>query len=294
MRAPISEEVAAVRALADRLGLGSVSPTLLKAAHHSTFWISPHPAVARVQSACPPDRALCAARLELAVARHLAGLGAPIVAPAEPAVAGPHVLGRCTITLWSYVDHESRQECGEAEAAGQALRALHQGLHSFAGELPQFTESFGRCEQVFADPRAMPELAGEDRSFLQGRFRRLRQKLDAVEFVSVPLHGDAHLGNVLWTADGPLWGDLESACTGPVEWDLSALPPPVWALFPEADPFLIDLLAELRSVCVAVWCWAEPSRSNEVREAAEYHLARLRNGSAISTRSEPHAGRSHG
>ena len=37
------------------------------------------------------------------------------------------------------------------------------------------------------------------------------------------LHGDAHLGNCLRAATGPLWHDLECACRGPREYDLAAL-----------------------------------------------------------------------
>lgn len=38
-----------------------------------------------------------------------------------------------------------------------------------------------------------------------------------------PLHGDAHLGNVLWSPAGPLWSDLENACAGPIEYDLACI-----------------------------------------------------------------------
>jgi Ser/Thr protein kinase RdoA (MazF antagonist) len=38
-----------------------------------------------------------------------------------------------------------------------------------------------------------------------------------------PIHGDAHLRNVLWSPAGPLWGDLENVCRGPVEYDLACL-----------------------------------------------------------------------
>ena len=37
------------------------------------------------------------------------------------------------------------------------------------------------------------------------------------------LHGDAHLFNCIPTAAGPVWHDLETACRGPVEYDLAAL-----------------------------------------------------------------------
>jgi Ser/Thr protein kinase RdoA (MazF antagonist) len=35
------------------------------------------------------------------------------------------------------------------------------------------------------------------------------------------VHGDAWLGNVLWTPAGPLWSDFELACVGPRELDLA-------------------------------------------------------------------------
>jgi Ser/Thr protein kinase RdoA (MazF antagonist) len=37
------------------------------------------------------------------------------------------------------------------------------------------------------------------------------------------LHGDAGLTNVLRTAKGLLWNDLEDVCTGPVAWDVAGL-----------------------------------------------------------------------
>jgi thiamine kinase-like enzyme len=38
-----------------------------------------------------------------------------------------------------------------------------------------------------------------------------------------PLHGDAHLGNVLNAPEGPLWGDWEDVFAGPLAWDLACL-----------------------------------------------------------------------
>src|SRR5262249_33302345 len=38
-----------------------------------------------------------------------------------------------------------------------------------------------------------------------------------------PLHGDAHLGNVLSGPGGPLWNDWEDTCLGPVGWDAGCL-----------------------------------------------------------------------
>ena len=276
MRATIEREIAAVHMLARRLGLGTVDPVLLKAGHHSIFRVAPLRTVARVQSALPADTALNTAKLELAVARHLTAIGAPVIAPSASAIAGPHVVDRCTTTLWSYVDQTAEPKHGGAQAAASALRSVHAALASFDGLLPSFTVSLDSCRELLANPRELSELAEEDRSFLAARFLTLGSELEAHTLAPVPLHGDAHPGNIFWTDSGPIWGDLEAVCTGPIEWDLSALPPAMQAFFPEADKHLIDLFTDLRSACVAVWCWAEPARSAEVRSAAAYHLDRLR------------------
>ena len=55
-RLPIEQELAAVRTLAARLGLGDVPPTVLKLAKHTTLRLGP--LVARVQSSVEPALAL--------------------------------------------------------------------------------------------------------------------------------------------------------------------------------------------------------------------------------------------
>jgi hypothetical protein len=69
--------------------------------------------------------------------------------------------------------------------------------------------------------------------------------------------------------------DFESACTGPLEWDLSALPGGGAGVFPDVDHELLAVLRQLRSLCVAVWCWQRPGRTPEIDRAARLHLNRL-------------------
>jgi len=50
-----------------------------------------------------------------------------------------------------------------------------------------------------------------------------------------PLHGDAHLNNLLWGPDGPVWTDLENACSGPPEYDLACI---AWRAVPGTEEAL--------------------------------------------------------
>ena len=112
------------------------------------------------------------------------------------------------MTFWRYVEPESELD---ARLAGNRLRALHEVLADYDGPLPPAGHSADLVAMLAAlepsdDVDLLRELAGRTPS-LDGQ----------------ALHGDAHLGNCLPSARGPLWHDLECACRGPREYDLAAL-----------------------------------------------------------------------
>lgn len=257
------------------LKLGEVTPTVLKAAHHTTLLLSPLKLVARVQSAEPIDAARLRAIKEVAVARHLAHRHAPALAPLEE-WAGPHVAASSVVTLWPYVAHERTADEADATLAATTLAFVHRALLDYGGELPPYTQALDRCWAVLADDEAIAALTGRDKDLLRTQYRRLRRGIETTISSWVPLHGDAHLGNLLLGGRGPLWGDFEDACLGPREYDIAGLPFAAWSHFSDADQALARHYADLKSVCVAIWCWADISRSAEVREAAEYHLRQVR------------------
>jgi hypothetical protein len=92
----------------------------------------------------------------------------------------------------------------------------------------------------------------------------------------MPLHADAHLGNVMMASSGAIWADFESACRGPLEWELTSLPRAARRAFPAVDRQLFGQLSLLRSLVVVVWCAYHDGRSDELRAAGDYHLRRLR------------------
>jgi aminoglycoside phosphotransferase (APT) family kinase protein len=92
------------------------------------------------------------------------------------------------------------------------------------------------------------------------------------------LHGEPHPGNVLNTKNGPLFIDLETACRGPVEFDLAHVPKEVSACYVGIDHALLDDCRVLVLAMIAAWRSDPEDRFPSGSEAARELLAALRAG----------------
>ena len=144
---------------------------------------------------------------EIDVARHLHHQGAPVVPPWD--VPGPFIANGLHVSLWTWVD----QLPGVVTPAefGTLIRDLHGALDSFARPLPPLVGPLTDVRSALdrSDDPVLHAAAASLVPLALSWPRRL-------------LHGDAHTGNVLITAAGPLWIDFEDACSGPLEWDLAS------------------------------------------------------------------------
>jgi hypothetical protein len=183
-------------------GLPTSDPVVLRDLTNLIVHLRPAPVVARVQLTLGALRGAAWARTEIDAALFLAAAGAPIAPPATDVDPGPHEIDGLLVTFWAFVDHDPA--LADAAAAGSALRELHEAFAAYDGELPT-CDRLGEVRGLLDDPE------------LRGFADRL-PPLDGA-----PVHGDAHLSNVLWTRDGPLWSDLENICRGPREFDLACL-----------------------------------------------------------------------
>jgi Ser/Thr protein kinase RdoA (MazF antagonist) len=59
-------------------------------------------------------------------------------------------------------------------------------------------------------------LSRDDAAVLRRAAAGVRRRIDALALPVQAVHGDAHLGNVINTARGPLWNDWGDAFLGPV------------------------------------------------------------------------------
>jgi hypothetical protein len=281
-RSPEERRERAVRAAvaaAREHGLDPTSPAVLQDWNNTTVHLAPLPLVAKVSTSPLADGSRSLAR-EVDVASHLADRGAPVIPPASVLPPGPHHVDGLVLTMWEYCAGEPVDE-GDAESAGRALAAVHDAFLDYPGELPRFEEQIQEVGRLLDREGTLPALTRTDREFLREQHAAIAEALTLRQFEERPLHGEAHLGNVLRAVDGLRWFDFESACRGPVEWDVTTRTRCV--LPREADTVdaeLLGLLGRARSLCVAVWCWVEPDRAPEVAETARFHLRLLRDAAA--------------
>jgi hypothetical protein len=210
---------------------------------------------------------------ELAVARHVVAHAGPSARPASP--SGPLQAATIAVTVWEPI---VMQGIPSEHAIGRAYTELRGCLDSFAQRLPDFREALEAANALLkqTDLTGMSE---PDSSFMRAWFDRALSRLASFQWQPHALHGDPHSGNVALTPDGPRWFDLESVCSGPIEWDLSALP--TCARTIDHDRDLLAVLTILRRLCVVTWCASKKSPTPSEAEAITHHLAALKEATAV-------------
>ncbi|WP_232807085.1 phosphotransferase family protein [Geodermatophilus chilensis] len=209
----------AARAVAAEHGVRSSEPRVLQDGVNVVVHLAPAPVVARVATLTPLLRTLPLRSFarEVAVAGALAAAGAPVVPPSDLLPPGPHRYAGLELSFWRHV--EVLPSAPSSGAAAAALAELHGHLVALpvdGAPLDTPLDDLARFVSLGGAWGAAP--AQLDR--LGDRLAELRPRL-AGEVV--PLHGDAHPGNLLATPDGWRWTDLEDTCAGPRAWDLACL-----------------------------------------------------------------------
>ncbi|HYH32342.1 MAG TPA: phosphotransferase [Pseudonocardia sp.] len=235
-------------------GLRVDEPVVLHDLFSLRVHLRPAPVVARIPTFVTRLRAGTdwIAR-EIDVVDSLARGGAPVVAPSAELPPGPHQRDGITMSFWTHVRVDPDRTATAADCAAM-LPALHGALARYPGELPALGASAVDLDGWLGalDPvgHAVPEA---DLARLHAAARRLRPVLDVPGPTWRTVHGDAHAGNLLATADGLLWNDFEETCRGPAEWDLATLADDEAVhAHHQPDPALLAACRELRTLQVAL------------------------------------------
>lgn len=153
---------------------------------------------------------------ENAIAQHLTTKKAPVI-PLHPELPpGPHLQDGYPINFWQYVT--AIDEDPVPESIGRTLFQCHAALRDFPGTIPHLA-ILHESLQVLRSQKHAFEV--DDYALLE---KHLAQALSTLQDLPhQPLHGDAHMGNLMNTTIGLLWTDWEDAFSGPIEWDLASI-----------------------------------------------------------------------
>jgi Ser/Thr protein kinase RdoA (MazF antagonist) len=246
----VPRAVAAARSSASALGLTADDAIVLQDSNRIVLRLLPCDVVARVASIVHQP----GAAFEVELARRLAQTESP-VATLDPRVE-PQIYVRdgFVVTLWSYHEPVPPREVAPAEYA-HALERLHAGMRQIDMATPHFTDRVAEAQRLVASRARTPALADADRNLLSNTLRTLRRTIADRGAAEQLLHGEPHPGNLLRTKNGLRFVDLETACRGPVEFDIAHAPEAVSAHYPGADQQLIQQCRVLMLAMIVTWRW---------------------------------------
>lgn len=276
--------VLAAVALAEAQGLRVAEPVVLRDVSNLLVHLRPAPVVARVATSTAAVRHAVIDYFRRAddVSAHLAARGVPVVGPSAELPAGPHLHDGMAVSFAEHVAHDPDWTPKPAEFAAH-LADLHVELRDYPGELP-VRGPLDDIDTALAvtwtrDAELLAELVAA-RDDLAGRWSGHVRDAQA-------LHGDAHPGNLLRTADGPVWNDFEDTWRGPVAWDLACLGHTgrldggaAVASYPRPpSPDVLAFHQDVRRLHAVVWLLTLERRFPDYRDAADQHLLAWRTSS---------------
>ncbi|MET0132030.1 MAG: aminoglycoside phosphotransferase family protein [Kibdelosporangium sp.] len=203
---------AALTEICRLIGLDPEGATLLRFTNNAVYRLAGDQAVVRIVG----SRAM-RHRAEKVV--RIAGWLAEHDIPAVRLLAGvehPIRVGEHLATVWEVVPAGRHRARGRD--LGKMLKLIHR-LPPPAFQLPTW-DPLDDVRRRVDDAEA---LADDDRQFLLDCCARVAETLASARFElpSVVVHGDAHLGNLIPSPDGPVLCDFDSTCLGPPAWDLT-------------------------------------------------------------------------
>jgi Phosphotransferase enzyme family len=244
----ISRAIETSMAIVQGLDLTAEAAIVLHDSNKLTLRLMPCDIVARVAHiGCE------VAALEVELAQRLAEVGAP-AGTLDPRVeACVYERDGFAMTLWSYQEPTTRETSPADYVDG--LQRLHAGMRKLQVSTPHYTDRVATAEQVVTNRDLSPDLADADRALLTDTLRRLPRVILDHGATEQLLHGEPHPGNVLSSATGPVFIDLETCCRGPVEFDLAHVPEAVSDRYTPVNRALLRDCRHLVLAMVAAWRW---------------------------------------
>jgi Ser/Thr protein kinase RdoA (MazF antagonist) len=262
--------IAAATSIASSLDLTVDDATVLHDSNKLTLRLLPCDVVARVAPA-----AYQALQFEVELAQRLAESGCPVAALDPRVAARAYERDGFVVTLWTYYEPAASQEVSPADYAN-ALERLHAGMRKLDVPTPHFSDRVEQAQRLVANRDRTPALTEADRELLGGTLRNLGRVIGDRRPAEQLLHGEPHPGNLLSTKNGLLFIDLETACRGPVEFDLAHVAEEVSEHYPGVNKDLLDECRALALAMVTTWRWDRFDQLPNGRQLGTEWLGQIR------------------
>jgi Phosphotransferase enzyme family len=220
----------AASAVAAAYGLTQDEAIVIHSASNVLVHLRPAPVVARVMTGTvalhdDPEKWLSR---EISVLEFLAPSGLAVT-PSRLIAPGPHCHDGLwmTFTEWlpeaeSISEVQPTANLENARGLGRALRALHDELRQFEGELGGLNELREDIERLIGQLRPADAQESDTISSLGKQLDMLRTVVFESSLPTQALHGDVSLRNLLRTPRRLVWNDFEDTFRGPVHWDVAS------------------------------------------------------------------------
>jgi len=267
----VPRAVAAALSSASALDLTAADAIVLNDSNRIVLRLLPCDIVARVAHIAHQ----AGAAFEVELARRLAETESP-VAILDPRVAPQiYLYDGFVVTLWTYYEGVPPTEVAPA-AYAHALERLHAGMRQIDSATPHFTDRVAQAQRLVGSRDHTPDLPDADRELLSNALRSLRRAVVERGGAEQLLHGEPHPGNLLRTKHGLLFADLETACRGPVEFDIAHAPEAVSTHYPDADQQLVQLCRILMLAMIVTWRWDRDDDLPNGRQLGQAWLNEMR------------------
>lgn len=268
----VTNAMSAAMAIASGLGLRVDDAIVLHNSNKLTLRLLPCDVVARV---APIAHQL--AQFEIELAQRLAGTSAPTAGLDLRVEQRVYERDGFVVSLWNYCEQVTPPEHAPALYA-HALEQMHAGMRRLDFIAPHFTDRVVEAQAIVTNREQSPTLTEPDRELLTNTLTiTTRTIIDSGAFQQL-LHGEPHPGNVLNTTNGMLFIDLETACRGPVEFDLAHVPKAVSERYANADQDLVGECRKLVLAMVAAWRWDRDDEFPDGAREGRNFVKALRDG----------------
>lgn len=158
---------------------------------------------------------------ELAVTAFLRDNGLPVV---PPLIDHPVEADGMLFSFWHYIEADGDID---AEAVGWSLRDCHEALEDFDASQLKEWGILDESVEILKNNDLELAIDDQDRADAVRLAEEIQNELKTTNSLT-PVHGDAHLGNVIHTKGGPVWIDWEDTHLAPAAWDLACLRTSSW------------------------------------------------------------------